>query len=267
MIDNSLLRFEQWTIGQALEGALYPASLNGSLWSIFPEFACYLMTILIGLLGVHNQNKNLFLGMLGFVSVVHVIITTHDGAVTPAMGPTLLTQSGQTMFYLAYLIGAALWIFREQFRPNSSGCVFAGLLLLIAMKFGGLDLISPFVFPVFLIYLAHLFVCPLKWDLSYGIYLYHFPIFQVLALSDWLVEKKLLFLGAGLAGTLILASVSWICVEHPALQLKPRRGKDRSARANQEPRSDPEQISENRKPTTREENLPHHQTQDPRTSG
>jgi len=220
---NSLLHVGQWNIGQALEGAPYEGSLNGSLWSIFPEFCCYLLTMLVGLLGVHHKNKNLFVGLLGYLSVVHVLKATHVGEITPALGPTFLTLTDYTQYYLAYLVGAGLWLFRDHFRPNASGCVFAGLLVLLSMKYGGLVLLAPFAFPVFLIYLAHLFAYPLKWDLSYGVYLYHFPIFQVLALFDWPGRNPLVFQGLGLVATIVLAAASWVWVERPALQLKPRR--------------------------------------------
>jgi peptidoglycan/LPS O-acetylase OafA/YrhL len=62
--------------------------------------------------------------------------------------------------------------------------------------------------------------------ISYGIYLYHVPVFLTLGKSWGLprdVGDLALWLGAGAACTLALAWLSWRLVEQPALRLARRR--------------------------------------------
>ena len=58
-------------------------------------------------------------------------------------------------------------------------------------------------------------------DLSYGIYLYAFPI-QMLTLSRWLTPGNVwLITGLDLAIVLACATLSWRFVERPTMRLKP----------------------------------------------
>ncbi len=99
----------------------------------------------------------------------------------------------------------------------------------LVMKFGGLVLLAPIAIPIFLVGGAQLFVCRLRWDLSYGIYLYHFPLLQLIVLSDWLRERPILATTAGLLGSAVIAALSWRFVERPMSRLK-RRAPSRSTR-------------------------------------
>jgi peptidoglycan/LPS O-acetylase OafA/YrhL len=58
-------------------------------------------------------------------------------------------------------------------------------------------------------------------DLSYGIYLYGWPVQQTLH-ALWPEASGLAMLGPALAITLVVAALSWYAVEKPALALKAR---------------------------------------------
>ena len=84
---------------------------------------------------------------------------------------------------------------------------------------------------------AFLVWTPLRWlgIVSYGIFLYHLPFLQLLSdqgLSRWEahVHPYLLWAGAGLAGAVALATLSWFAIERPALRLKPPAGPHPRAR-------------------------------------
>ncbi len=228
---NSLLQVNQWTIGSTLEGAPYPESLDGSLWSIFPEFICYGLTAVLGLFAATRQNRAIFAGLIVYLTIIHVAFELLPGAWTAVRGPTLLMLGKGPMFFLAYTVGAALWIFREWFVPNPKGAALAGAMVLLTLKFGGAVVFAPIGLPVFLIYLAHSFNGRLRWDLSYGVYLYHFPLLQLLALSESVRSQSIVFLGLGLVGSLAVAALSWNFIEAPALRLKVSRAARPTAEA------------------------------------
>ncbi|MEV0397491.1 hypothetical protein [Polymorphospora rubra] len=59
-----------------------------------------------------------------------------------------------------------------------------------------------------------------KRDYSYGIYIYAFPVQQVLAMLIGVQYGFVTYLAATTAGTLLLAALSWHLVERPAMLLK-----------------------------------------------
>ena len=59
------------------------------------------------------------------------------------------------------------------------------------------------------------------WDLSYGVYLYGWPIQQALR-QLWPAADVAGLLGPSLALSLAVAALSWVAVERPALRLKAR---------------------------------------------
>ncbi len=127
VLSNSLLRINQWSIGRALDGAPYGESLDGSLWSIFPEFTCYLFTLIGGWFGLLRTNRSLLLGLTAYVAIIHINNTLRPGPPTPADGPSFLTLGIVTKFYLAYLVGMLIWAYRDLVRPDMKAWYGAAL--------------------------------------------------------------------------------------------------------------------------------------------
>ncbi len=62
-----------------------------------------------------------------------------------------------------------------------------------------------------------------RFDVSYGLYLYAFPVQQVIVQAAGGSMPPLQLFAASLALTLVLATLSWFLVERPMLRLKPGR--------------------------------------------
>jgi peptidoglycan/LPS O-acetylase OafA/YrhL len=78
----------------------------------------------------------------------------------------------------------------------------------------------------------------LRTDLSYGIYIYAFPIQQLLVICGLAFLNPGVFAVIAAAATLPLAALSWFLVEKPAISLKSRfRRKSTSPADSREPRS------------------------------
>ena len=134
-------------------------------------------------------------------------------------------RMAKVRFTIYFLIGAYLYIHRERiaYRPVAAG----GLLLVL-----GLSALTPYVtvagviaIPYLTIYAAHLPVPFLNTfgragDFSYGIYIYHYPVQQVLiqATANTLLLPALC--GLSFAVTFALAFLSWHVVEKRALAVK-----------------------------------------------
>jgi peptidoglycan/LPS O-acetylase OafA/YrhL len=66
---------------------------------------------------------------------------------------------------------------------------------------------------------------PIVWvgRVSYGIYLFHFPIFQWIQHERWTSKPKEYAVEYALTAAIV--TVSWFLVERPALRLKNRRAR------------------------------------------
>lgn len=60
-------------------------------------------------------------------------------------------------------------------------------------------------------------------DFSYGVYLYAFPVQQIVVMLLGPEQPYLILLSLAIAATFVLAWLSWRYIEKPALELKPRR--------------------------------------------
>ena len=68
---------------------------------------------------------------------------------------------------------------------------------------------------------------PLQQDLSYGLYIYHWPVAQLLVVGGLAARGEAPFVAAALALALGLALASWHWIERPALAFKDARWIDR----------------------------------------
>jgi len=218
VVRNAGVKVGQWSVGGVLAGLPFSFSIDGALWTLFPELWCYGLALLLGMMGGLRQHRFHLLLALGLVAILHgaIVLAPHREYVAP----TVLTLTGWDPLFTAFLTGMALYAFRSDadagYPPALFWCAVAGLLL----RFGGWSLLGPVALPIGLRYLAYAGCIRLPVDLSYGIYILHFPALQLLAALGVNRLGLPVYLGLGLAVTLPLAAASWHFVERPALALK-----------------------------------------------
>jgi peptidoglycan/LPS O-acetylase OafA/YrhL len=196
---NALLYPAAYSLPGVFEHNPAPGIVNGSLWTLRVEFTLYLG---VGLLGLAKLLRPLIVlpVAVGFACVAFVLQAA-PSMVAPGLAHTALIGARYAFLFFA---GALLRLID---RPPPAWTLGSALLLLTPAWILGL--------PVLVIWLGARRSIRLPADLSYGLYIYAFPVQQVLA------SHGLLSFWTSLAATLPFAAASWFIVERPALRLKP----------------------------------------------
>ena len=201
-------------------------SANGSLWTIRNEFLCYLMVAVFGLMGLYRQRSvilALFVAALGlYAREIYAHTPFCSGRILPVVGqldmwPHYLTQ---------YLAGMCGWLYRDRIALSArwlglhigivAVAAFAVPALLAVLPLSGAILLFAFAFAPRL----NLRAWGRRGDFSYGIYLYAFPIQQLLLRFLNPHIPPLALFGMSFPLTLACAVASWRGVEKPFLRLK-----------------------------------------------
>jgi peptidoglycan/LPS O-acetylase OafA/YrhL len=224
ILHNALLRVRQATIGDLFASQPAAGVVNGALWSLFPEFLCYLGVAAAGLLGGFAARRRAWrwLGMAA-VYALHVggpLILAHLGPRSFGAGWYLWRLSTQAGYFA---MGALGCVGGESLRTNPVRLGLGLILLGLALAFHAYPELGPLFLPFALLQLAALL--PGAWldrigDYSYGLYVYHFPVQQTLVFLGWAGLGATAFFGLTLAFALPVAVLSWHAVERPALRWK-----------------------------------------------
>jgi peptidoglycan/LPS O-acetylase OafA/YrhL len=215
-INNSLLAVRQWNIDSILAKSNYKESFNGSLWTLFAEFQCYIVTAIFGLLGLINKNRKTFVGiwlLLYIVFVINIVLKTQ-------YGPTFIILSNAFPLYLSYLSGSLLLIYKDKLSFDNKEVIFLSFLSALLLRYGGFLLAAPILIPILCITIFSRFKVRLKYDISYGLYIYGFPIEQLLSRFLGTRVDFLIYLIACFALSCLLGLLSNKFIEKPLLKFK-----------------------------------------------
>jgi peptidoglycan/LPS O-acetylase OafA/YrhL len=203
--------------------------INGSLWTLPVECGFYILIAIAAKTGLISERTCLYVAAA--IIAAHFYATRYAGLSWDQQGGAI--WNGATAYAVLtngsfFAVGAVFWILRTKIRCHGVGALFCLIIWFAAAR----TLISPIVYftclPYLVIYVGRVVdfkirVTSFVGDLSYGIYLFAFPIQQ------WLMST--LGPGAGpttlslLATPLVVAVafVSWRMIEKPALGYKRRQ--------------------------------------------
>lgn len=200
-----------------------PNQVNGSLWTIKIEMECYLLVAALGLVGGFRRRIMPFLLLLG-ASIVSGAAALH----LPGL-PHLPESVGEHLrFFVFFFAGMVFFLYRDRIVYRLPLLLGAACLLAAASGLHTLQAVLPLPLTYLLMYAAFASAGKLsrfgkKRDLSYGLYLYAWPVQQVLTLLLLArlpsgIAPYALF-PAALLGSLLCAWVSWHVIEKPCLSL------------------------------------------------
>lgn len=219
---NTLLMAIRYDLPGVFETNIYPRAVNGSLWSLKVEIRMYVFFGLIVFLARLRSDWPRFLKYV----LVAVAVFAFFRALLPVWMPDLgLRPKNDWIFGYYFAAGAAMLAFENRIPRNLS---LALLLFVLAQLTVGTVLWDPLT----RLTLPYLIFCAAfsdfgllkatrhREDISYGIYIYGFPVQQALyaIFRDQLNMATLTLMA--LAVTYLLAYLSRIWVERPSLEHK-----------------------------------------------
>ncbi len=228
----------QFTIAGTPHGVPVPGNWDGSLWTLFYEFLCYLILVVLGRAGfLRRRAVTLAAAIVLWGSIFVITLHRHFDR---AFSYSHNTNAMNLMKFAAiFLVGAVIYLYRDVV-PDAGWIAMAcgiGYLASLYLPNGGFIVVRN---PVYYFTASDLFAplvaYPLLWlgihlppvlqkigarnDYSYGVYIYAYPATQILAVfgvQRWGVAP---FLILSVLLTAPLAIGSWWLVEKRALNLK-----------------------------------------------
>lgn len=218
----------------------WPRSVDSSLWTIRYEMVCYVMVALIGMVQMYRKPETI----MGLAVVVYALYFANGHNMIH------LGELGQLFYLMTYFLVGMLFYIKRESVPYSFHYFLISIGVMVTAVSADLWLahlhphaetphflrwVMPFVSGYALFYLAfskriklHHFA---KYgDVSYGIYIYAFPVQQlVVHYTHNSLSPPVHFL-VSMCFILPCAALSWYLVEQPFLRLK-GKGKAKQAAA------------------------------------
>lgn len=199
-----------WRLPGVFQGQAHDA-VNASIWTLPAEMRMYLFAATLGVLGLLSHR---------WAGTVAVVLLLWLGYVQPAYLPL-----HQDWFRLAGFFSLGILAQLHKDRLHARHAVMAMLVLVTYLSMRSRS--APFLFAISLAYFCFWFAYRTpawtwleRWgDPSYGIYLWGWPVQQLLVSQMPKMTPWHNFLMAAAIAT-CLGYLSWWCLERPALKLK-----------------------------------------------
>jgi peptidoglycan/LPS O-acetylase OafA/YrhL len=204
-----------------------PFELNFSIWTIPYEFYCYLL--LLGM-GIFKMAKNKW-WMLAFTLVSFANLAYFQYGSTKWISAYLRPESFSDIKSMSYFLpffmaGISFYHFEKYMPKKNPAAIISFLITALSFRFTNAYLFFQLILGSYFIFCfafskqINLSRLTRHGDFSYGVYLYGWPV-QQLVMFNW--GKTLNFYGTLVASLLIVivfAIFSWFVVEKPFLKLK-----------------------------------------------
>lgn len=218
IISNALLEMRFYDISGTPGDVPYPGAWNGSLWSLYYEFICYLFVAGLGCFAFVKRSR-------WPLTIAFVLAVVAQANVDYVNQYTNSNFDVVLLFRLLpfFLGGAVLFVWKDKvgFHWLFAVLAFAAAMLISSMVPGwGVQASALFV-TYSVIWLSTVVKQPLliaKNDISYGVYIYAFAVQQLLAIFGAQGWGFVWFTVVAAGITIPLAAASWLFVERPVMR-------------------------------------------------
>jgi peptidoglycan/LPS O-acetylase OafA/YrhL len=191
-------------LGDSASAPVQPAfggqPVNGSLWTLGIEALAYLVLVAVPLRWLRT------------VAAAELVLLAAIWGFSPSL------QGAETILLLSFAFGVCAWLWRHRLPMSILSLAIAWVLAAAALLLG--------IVPLAVILIGYgalgLAWLPIRLerDLSYGVYVFAYPIQQVLAVAGVPALGLGVMIAASIALVLPLALTSWTLIERPALSFR-----------------------------------------------
>lgn len=195
--------------------------VNGALWTLKIEVMFYLILPLLALLlKLAGRLRWILFAIIYVGAEIWRASFLHLGQTGGGMMAELGRQlPGQMSFFI---VGIALAAWRDEINWRSLLAPVAIVLLVLSIAFPAAEPVRAIGLGVTSVWLAtvipRLFDPARFGDLSYGVYIVHFPIIQVAIVMGLFATSPVMGVGVSIGVALVAAMLLWWLVERPALR-------------------------------------------------
>ena len=210
---NAGLLINEYGVGGLLADNPVPLVFIGSLWTLVFEAMCYIVLAVLGLFGALRHR----------VLVLALAIMFWALASAQALGTDVPIGDGTLRMLTMFFLGASAYLFADRVPMHWSVLVgTTALFLASAATLENYRIAGAAAYVYLLLWLAVRlpFKVRLGVDVSYGVFIYHWPIQQLLMLTLAAALPTPAFILLSLAVSVPVAMASWRLVERPALLQK-----------------------------------------------
>ena len=211
----------------------FTSVIDGSCWTLRCEFTMYLMVVLLGVAGLYRFRQGLgVLILFGLFFCFHAVSQISLHPLLPSRQlPWIINPNVWMGLMTFFLSGMTYRFYRDRIPISRKLLAFSTAVLLVtAFNPHWFNIAVPIFGSYILFFIAFGPYIKLQrfaryGDFSYGMYLFAFPIQQLLVryFASELTPYSLFFVAFPLS--LLCAVMSWHFVEKPCLLLKPERSK------------------------------------------
>ncbi|RUP01494.1 MAG: acyltransferase [Mycobacterium sp.] len=215
VVRNAAVLMVQFDVGGTPTSVPWAGVWNGSLWTLGYELFCYIGVAAFGVAGL--------LGRRWFLPLMTALAWSSLLLSTILQWPLAGMESARLV--LMFLTGALIHQWQHVIPARWSLVAASAAIAVAAAWLPDYRLVA--AFPVaYAVIVAGALVRDerfrLTTDLSYGVYIYAFPLQQLLVLGGLRQLHPLLFAVIATVVTLPTAALSWTLVEKPAMSMKSR---------------------------------------------
>lgn len=194
----------------------HPSVMNASIWTLKYEVACYVLLAFVGWFGLLTKRR--FIWLFGFSWIVA------GGFLFVRFGHDATPADQAARFWLCFSLGVGFYVFRNQIILSAFGVVAIVVFLWLTIGSPLERIVSLFATGYAVVWFAKLPIGHLRnltnrFDLSYGIYIFGWPITQTLMLMHPSINVWPLTL-LSLMLAIAIAIPSWLLIERPAMRAR-----------------------------------------------
>ncbi len=217
VLKNIAVLILQPDIAGTPQGIPFPKYWNGSLWTLIWEVFCYILVAALGVVGLLRRRW--------LLPVLFVLLFYWAIQLPPPAPETITGAQAASRFGLMFVAGALVYLFREKIPARWSLVGLCAIIVALSSLMPDYRLIGAIPLAYAVIVSGALLQnkrLTLHNDVSYGVYIYAFPIQQLLVICGLATLNPLVFFPVSAAATLPFAALSWFLIEKHAMSVKSR---------------------------------------------